>query len=265
MPLLVLLVVSVAAGVLAYWAWRWLPGRVDVPHAGTSMAARAAALTPVMVLLALSAVVIGSLALVVEQHTPLRRWDDRVERWAVGEAGPLTTDLLRAVTHLGDTITVVSVTVTVVLFLVAVARRPRWALFLAVVVVGQWALANALKWAVGRPRPELDPLSTFSGQSFPSGHTTAAAATYLALALVASAVIGRADRRLLVSVAVGVAVAVGGSRVLLGVHWFTDVVAGLLLGSSWCLVCLVVLDPDGPSRVRLPRPPRRPVRRDTHS
>ena len=254
MPLLLLLVVSAGAAALTYWAWSWRVWRrsaeVEVEKAiddaleDAGPVARTTVLVPVMGVLALAVVVIGALALLVERNTPVRRWDDRVERWAIDQAGPLGTDVLRLITHLGDTVTVLTLAAVATVLLLTWAKRPRWALFLVVVVVGQWALANAIKWLVGRPRPELEPLAAFSGNSFPSGHTTAAAATYLALALVVSGVVVRADRRLLVAVAVGIAVAVGGSRALLGVHWFTDVVAGLLLGWAWCLVSLAVVDPD---------------------
>jgi undecaprenyl-diphosphatase len=265
MPLLVLLVVSAGAAALTYWAWTWRVWRrsaevpvenaLDAALGDAGPVARTTALVPAMGVLTVAVVVIGTLALLVERNTPVRRWDDQVERWASDQAGPLGTDVLRLITHLGDTVTVLTIAGVATAFLLAWAKRPRWALFLVVVVVGQWALANTIKWIVGRPRPELDPLvTTFSGNSFPSGHSTAAAATYLALALVVSGVVVRADRRLLVAVAVGLGVAVGGSRALLGVHWFTDVVAGLLLGWTWCLMSLAVLDPD---RRRSPRSARR--------
>lgn len=263
MPLLLLLCVSAGAAVLTYWAWTWRVWRrsaegpiekvLDDALEDAGPVARTTALVPAMGALTVVFVMIGALALLVERNTPVRRWDDQVERWASEQAGPLGTDVLRLITHLGDTVTVLTLAAVATALLLAWVKRPRWALFLVVVVVGQWALANAIKWLVGRPRPALDPLATFSGNSFPSGHTTAAAATYLALALVVSALVVRADRRQLVAVAVGLGVAVGGSRALLGVHWFTDVVAGLLLGWAWCLVSLAVLDPD---RRRSPRPGR---------
>jgi undecaprenyl-diphosphatase len=244
------------------WGWRWWRRSAEPPVQEAEDAleeagpvARTTALVPAMAVVSVTVLVIGALALLIERNTPIRRWDDRVERWAFDQAGPGGTDALRLITHLGDTVTVLTFTSVAVVVLLALAKRPRWASFLVVVVVGQWALANILKWVIGRPRPDLGPLvTTFSGNSFPSGHSTAAAATYLALALVVSVVVVRADRRPLVAVAVGLGVAVGGSRALLGVHWFTDVVAGLLLGWAWCLVSLAVLDPD---RRRSPRPGRR--------
>ena len=108
------------------------------------------------------------------------------------------------------------------------------------VVLGQVLISNTIKVAIDRARPELRPRAIFTGTSFPSGHTTAAAATYLAVALVLG--IGElaegpgGARRVPRS---SIAVAVGCTRVLLGVHWFSDVLAGLVIGWSWFGICAV--------------------------
>jgi undecaprenyl-diphosphatase len=166
----------------------------------------------------------------------LSRWDERVERWAAEHAGSVGTNALRVATHIGDTVTVVVVAGVAVAALLWAGHR-RLALFVTTVVVGQWLIANLAKELVHRARPELDPLSSFSGFSFPSGHSTAAAATYLALAFVAIALRPRWRRPVLVAGAVSVAVLVAASRALLGVHWFSDVIGGLVLGWTWCVVC----------------------------
>jgi undecaprenyl-diphosphatase len=111
--------------------------------------------------------------------------------------------------------------------------------YLALVLVGQNVVANTVKDLVDRARPAIDPLAGFSGPSFPSGHSTAAAATYAACALV----IGRRRtprvHSILAGTAVAIATAVAASRVLLGVHWFTDVLAGLALGWAWFALCSI--------------------------
>ena len=88
-------------------------------------------------------------------------------------------------------------------------------------------------------QPDLGPLGPLGTPSFPSGHSTAAAATYAALALVLGRDRTPRARSVLAGIAVGIAVAVAGSRVLLGVHWFSDVVAGLALGWTWFALCAV--------------------------
>ncbi len=111
--------------------------------------------------------------------------------------------------------------------------------FLAVTVGGQYAVVDLIKVAVNRTRPNVDRLTGFSGASFPSGHAAAAAAAFAAFALLAG--IGRSPgaRALLAGAAVGLAAAVAASRVFLGVHWLTDVLAGLLIGWSWFALCSI--------------------------
>ena len=111
--------------------------------------------------------------------------------------------------------------------------------FVTVVIAGQFALSNLVKAAVDRARPDLLPLMGFSGASFPSGHATAAAATLLAVALLLSRGRSSRARAVYAAIAVGLAVMVAATRVLLGVHWFTDVLAGLLLGWGWFALCSI--------------------------
>ena len=86
------------------------------------------------------------------------------------------------------------------------------------------------KELLDRARPTLNPIAETLGPSFPSGHTSTAAAFFAAAALVLGCRRSRRTRAALAGGAVGVAVAVACSRVLLDVHWLTDVVAGLALG-----------------------------------
>jgi undecaprenyl-diphosphatase len=111
--------------------------------------------------------------------------------------------------------------------------------FLATVVIGQFAIANLVKWVVDRARPTIDQLTGFAGTSFPSGHSTAAAATFAAIALLVGRNRSETTRAVLAGAAVAVAVAVASTRVLLGVHWFTDVVGGLLIGWTWFTICSI--------------------------
>jgi undecaprenyl-diphosphatase len=94
-----------------------------------------------------------------------------------------------------------------------------------------------LKGLYNRPRPDFAPLGTYVyAQSFPSGHSTASAALWLSLAMVAASLERRTPQKTFWFVIAGVVVlAVGASRVYLGVHWPTDVLAGWMLGACWAL------------------------------
>jgi undecaprenyl-diphosphatase len=143
------------------------------------------------------------------------------------------------ITWLGATVTVLSVTVALGVLEWVERRRLAVLAFMLMVVVGQNLIANLVKVLVDRERPPVPHLAASSGFSFPSGHTAAAAATWAAVALV----LGR-GRPLRVKALLGVGAAlltvvVAASRVLLGVHWLTDVIGGAALGFGWFVVCSV--------------------------
>ena len=103
-------------------------------------------------------------------------------------------------------------------------------------LTGGWAV-DLIKGQVLRARPELVPhLVDASGYSFPSGHATSSAVVYLTLAALAGQVTpDRAARRYLLVVAVLLVGAIGCSRVYLGVHWPSDVLAGWSFGTLWAI------------------------------
>jgi membrane-associated phospholipid phosphatase len=112
-----------------------------------------------------------------------------------------------------------------------------WARFFMVVMVGALTLDNIVKPMVGRPRPVLDQLVGGRGESFPSGHATATTALLFAVAYCLTS--GRSPRtRVLIWAAASLgSLLMGATRVYLGVHWPTDVIAGMALGAGWAMLC----------------------------
>jgi undecaprenyl-diphosphatase len=142
------------------------------------------------------------------------------------------------VTALGS-ISVLSIIVLLVFGLIVSLRRPREAVVLLAASAGGMALTGLLKGVFQRDRPPLIlHLAPAINASFPSGHATLSATVYLTLgALIAHFAHRRRVRIYALSAAVILAVLVGCSRVYLGVHWPTDVLAGWCVGSAWALVC----------------------------
>ena len=184
-------------------------------------------------------VAIGLLVYMVRTQTGLVQVDLAVEHWSDPRMTPLSIAVLQVVTAFGATVTVAVLGVLTAAYALWRWRSRSIPLFLAIVIGGQLVLADLIKGAVQRTRPDLRPLAGFSGPSFPSGHTTAAAATFFAIALVLGRDGSSRRRMLLAGVAVALAVAVACSRVFLGVHWVTDVIGGLLLGWTWVALCAV--------------------------
>jgi membrane-associated phospholipid phosphatase len=113
----------------------------------------------------------------------------------------------------------------------------RWGRFFALVGAGALVLDNVIKPLVGRPRPVFDQLVGGRGDSFPSGHVTATTALLFSLAWYLSTGKGATVRKLVWCAAGGGAIVMAVSRVYLGVHWPTDVLAGLVLGAAWVCMC----------------------------
>lgn len=187
-------------------------------------------------LIAVALAALVALGLLVETSPMVRGWDESVARWVAEDVSPTSGGIAQVLTHLGSSPLYLAVSAIVAVALL-VARRFRLAGFLACVVLGQWMLSNFLKRLIERERPTIDQVVDAHGYSFPSGHATASAAVFLALALVTAAVKPQWNRTLLIGSAVGLAMLIAGTRVVLGVHWTTDVLAGLTLGWAWCLLC----------------------------
>ena len=124
----------------------------------------------------------------------------------------------------------------------ALDRKPHAALFVLVAVFGGMLLSSVLKEVVDRPRPDLVPHGQHVyTQSFPSGHSMLSAVTYLTLgALLARLQKRRRLKLYLLGVAIFLSLAIGLSRVYLGVHWPTDVLAGWSAGAAWAMLCWVI-------------------------
>jgi membrane-associated phospholipid phosphatase len=212
---------------------RIVKGRLN-PEAATGLA-----LTIGLLAVVLGGLVLGVLAYLVRSNSQLVDLDASVAQWGADHSGPVSERGLDVVTQLGGTwlVTLLAIVVAVVGYV----RRPnRWIpVFLFTVLVGQVLLSNVIKDLFDRVRPSLNPIAATLGPSFPSGHSTTAAAFYAAAALVLGRGLGPRARALLAGGAAGIAVAVASTRVLLDVHWLSDVIAGLALGWAWFAVCSI--------------------------
>ena len=233
----------VASTVVARWPnydpaaphllWRWRRRRID-PELATGVALSLC--VPAVVALTAAA---GVLLLMVRTKTGVANYDLAFARWGAVHATSGSTTALRRLSDLGGTLGVVSL--AVIVGIVEFRRLPNRAIpaLVALTVLGQFAIVNLIKAIVDRARPDLSQLTGFSSSSFPSGHATSAAATFAVIALLVGRRRSRQTRAAITGAAVAIAATVAGTRVLLGVHWLTDVLAGLAIGWAWFALCSV--------------------------
>jgi undecaprenyl-diphosphatase len=223
MPVLVLIVVMCVAAAVAGFLVRRAPR--------LALAASIGALVVVAGAIAAAALTVSG---------PLGV-DTALADWAHAHATPFTTDVLSTLTDVGQPGTVF---VLAIVFGVVETLRTRnlWTVvFLVAVVGGNALLTTLIKNFVDRVRPDLDPTAASLGPSFPSGHSSWSAAFFAAAAFLLAR--GRSPRTQAAMAAGAAAIAVGvaTTRVLLAVHWLSDVAVGLTLGWAWFAVCVLTL------------------------
>lgn len=157
----------------------------------------------------------------------------------IGSSG--IEEMGRDLTALGGVAVLSLITISAISYLL-LTRRARTALLVAIAISSGVVVSMLLKYGFDRPRPDLVPHgSNFYTSSFPSGHSMMAALCYFTLAaLMASVEEKRRVKIFLLATALVLTVLVGVSRVYMGVHWPTDVLAGWLFGASWATGCLLV-------------------------
>ncbi len=194
--------------------------------------------------MALVGIPFGLLLHQVTTDGPLTALDDSAARWLNarfhGEDGVIT--LLHVVSFLGKPIFLLfAIGIPGVWIFLHGGRK--LGIFLAVTCIGGGIVDTIVKVAVGRPRPEVDePIIEAFGKSFPSGHSMQAVVCYGALLLVFLPLLNGRVRTLAIAAYVVLFLAIGFSRLSLGVHFISDVLGGYVLGAAWLAASVAVFE-----------------------
>lgn len=182
--------------------------------------------------------VILALAIGILTQGPIVRFDAAVSQMLFDHRTPWLDRLMIALSALGDGSERTTATVLIVVFLLW-RRRPRAALALAVIMVSSAILVPSLKTAFHFARPSL----LYSGAdafSFPSGHAASAAALFLMLAFLAGRWASAPGRWIIGGLAALLIGLTGLSRIYVGAHWASDVLAGFALGGALALMGILL-------------------------
>jgi undecaprenyl-diphosphatase len=261
MTILLVIGVVVAAGLLAYFAFslfakrdapldtekeeRWFVVHAPAPlrrmlHYVDRRVVGGAALAFIFTVVFVTATTVGWIFDSIDEGRGFARWDQSAAEFGAEHSSHTTTTVLEGITEFGATGWLLIVMTVIGAF--QAWRHHKLAVlgYLATVGIGVSLLNNGLKLLVERERPNVLRLTEPSGYSFPSGHTAAAAACWAAIALVITRKSSRPVRRAAVVVVLVITLSVATTRVLLGVHWVTDVMAGALVGWTWFVLVTVV-------------------------
>jgi membrane-associated phospholipid phosphatase len=165
------------------------------------------------------------------------RFDGDVLTWIDAHRNAVATAIAKGLNLIGSGVVTIPLRIVVAVYLLLRRRRRAFVTWILVWIIAEVSLTLAKGWYM-RTRPP-DPLVLASGFSFPSGHTVATAAIAVALVIVS---MPAGDRRRKWELAAAAAAFVMGlSRVYLNAHWFSDVVAGALLGTAVALGCAALV------------------------
>lgn len=173
---------------------------------------------------------------------PLTQVDQQLSAWLARNRTPALTTFFIVVTSLGST--AVGTIVAVVLGVYLLRRRQRYWFAATILTIAGGSLLNRfLKLAFQRARPALDdPVTAFAGYSFPSGHTMAATVVFGTLALfMFTRKKNFRSRAVVMGLAVLVIAMVALSRIYLGAHYLTDVLAAIAEGLAWISLCFTLV------------------------
>ena len=190
------------------------------------------------------ALAVGTFAAVTHQMVGGRfaAVDRAILFWLAGLRAPSLTAVVVGVTALSSQKPLAIIMLVALAILIAL--RDRWGVIhLTAAGLGTWVLEAAMKGLLERTRPtEVAPLLQVSGYSYPSGHALAAATLYLTMAIIAARYLrGRAAQAVLIAGTFVLITTIGASRVYLGVHYPSDVVSGIALGTAWVLILAAVV------------------------
>lgn len=177
----------------------------------------------------------------------LLTWDEPIHQFTTGLRVPLLDRFFLGATLLGGT--------SALLPLAATGAALTWnrcravAITLLVATAGRFVVELGLKLLIGRKRPDFSPLADYGGFAFPSGHVLGAVMFWGFLPVVVSVFTERTLLRRAANVAaMAVILTVAASRMYLGVHWFSDIMAGLAIGAVLLVAAEALLDHLHPRR-----------------
>lgn len=171
-------------------------------------------------------------------HEAITRWDIHFARWLHEHASHPLVQFFNVITYGGNAVAVFIVVVSIGIVLLRRAR-PNEAALIALAFAGAFLVNGALKLIFKRPRPELS-FTHLDTYSFPSGHAAVSSATFTVIAyLLARRYASTWACALIVCVTVVAVGLVGFSRLYLGAHYLSDVLAGICVGFAWAMISLI--------------------------
>ncbi|NHN35023.1 phosphatase PAP2 family protein [Paenibacillus sp. S3N08] len=171
----------------------------------------------------------------------LNKFDQNIINWVQGLIYPQLTTIMKIFTVLGST------TALILFLIISVAlmiwQKKRWeALFLVIAISGGALFNQLLKWVFHRQRPTLHRLIEETGYSFPSGHSMVSFIFYGMLGMLFYMfLVSSLPKVIITLISIALILMIGISRIYLGVHYPSDVLAGFAAGGAWLVICLMGL------------------------